>query len=633
VPSVDYRPLFEDNPNPIIVFGGESRALLAVNDAACRHFGYPREELIGRDVSTLRPPEDTDRMRASYAASRANPSPEGPMPFAGLWRHQRKDGTIVHVEIWRIRIEYEGRPAVMALIHDVGARLAAEEALRSSEERYRLLFEAIPLPVLVFDVETHRYLAVNDAAVSHYGYSRDEWLSMTVFDVRPPEDIERLKVTLAQLGRQSTVVKGTWRHRKRDGTTFDVEIFTHAIDFAGRAARLAVARDLTERRRMEEQLRQSQKIEATGLLAGGVAHDFNNLLGVVIGASELARRAAAGGRAPDAYLDEIDGAANRAAELTRKLLAFSRKQVLHVRRLDLGEAVADFSRLLRRAMGEDVELVVRLAAEPLVVEADVSQLEQVILNLCTNARQAVSSGGRVTIETLRTRFDAADVACEPWTAPGDWAEVRVVDDGVGMDATTQARIFEPFFTTKPEGTGLGLAMVHGIVHQHQGLVHVESRPGHGTTVRVCLPRARGAPEPTAGAARGGSEARGGREVVLVAEDEAALGRLLESALKDLGYEVILAPDGEEAARAFESRRGAIALAILDVVMPRLGGVQAYERMRTLEPSLKVVFMTGHAPDHAQVGDVVARGGHALLAKPFALEDLGRLVRATLDGRA
>jgi CheY-like chemotaxis protein len=255
----------------------------------------------------------------------------------------------------------------------------------------------------------------------------------------------------------------------------------------------------------------------------------------------------------------------------------------------------------------------------------------VLLNLCTNARQAMPSGGKIVLETARTRFDAAAIAREPWAAEGDWAEVRVVDNGVGMAPDTRARMFEPFFTTKSEGTGLGLAMVHGIVHQHRGMLHVDSRLGEGTTVRVFLPLLSderaidvSTPDPRA------AEARGGRETLLVAEDEPALRKLLATTLGELGYEVVAASDGEEAARILESRRDAIALAILDVVMPRLGGVQAYERMRALAPKLKVIFTTGYAPEHAQVSSIARRRGHAVLSKPFTLEELARKVRETLD---
>jgi PAS domain S-box-containing protein len=638
--SVDFRPLFEDNPNPIIVFDGPTRRLLAVNDAACRHFGYARDELVGRDIAMLRPPEDAERMRAAYANSRERATPGGPVPFTGRWRHQRKDGTIVHVEIWFLRFHFEGHDAVLALIHDVTAHVDAEEATRASEERYRLLFDAIPLPVTLFDLDTLGYLAVNDAAVQAYGWSRAEFLAMSLVDIRAPEDVPALHDTLERIGRRNMNV-GVWRHRKKDGSAFDVELVTHVIEFAGRPARVVVATDVTERRRAEEQTRQAQRMEATGLLAGGVAHDFNNLLGVVLGATALAKRAAAEGRPIEAYLGEVTSAATRAADLTRKLLAFSRKQVLRVRTLDLGEALDDFVPLLRRAIGEDVDLVVRRADEPLVVSADASQLEQVLLNLCTNARQALPSGGSITIETMRTRFEAGDVAQAPWATPGHWAEVRVTDDGAGMDSETRERVFEPFFTTKTEGTGLGLAMVHGIVHQHRGLVHVDSRRGEGTTVRVCLPILAGASvQPPAPVEAPRTTARGGGETVLVAEDEPALRGLLAQTLSDLGYDVVTAADGEKAEAAFAARGGKIALAILDVVMPRLGGVQAYERMAAVDPALKVVFMTGYAPGngngeghtHTAVGDIVARGGHALLMKPFDLDELGRAVRETLDAR-
>jgi PAS domain S-box-containing protein len=509
---------------------------------------------------------------------------------------------------------------------------ATEDLLRASEERYRLLFETTPVPIFVFDMETYRYLAVNEAAVQKYGYSREELMGMTVLDICPPEHVPRLKEALAS-ARGASLSTGVKRHRKRDGTTFEVEIATHAIEFAGRRARLAVASDVTERRRVEEQLRQTQKLEATGLLAGGVAHDFNNLLSVVLGAGELARRAAREGKPVAPYLAEIDAAARRAAELTRKLLAFSRTQVLEMRTIDLGETVEDFLQLLRRVIGEDVALVVHRTAEPLTVVADASQLEQVLLNVCANARQAMPAGGRIALEMRRTRFDAADVEGEPWAAVGEWAEMRIVDTGVGMDAATCARIFEPFFTTRREGTGLGLAMVHGIVHQHHGFVHVDSRPGEGTAVRVFLPLAAGATRAArARAPVNGTSIRGGRETLLVAEDEPPLRGLLATTLSELGYQVITASDGEEAARTFAEQRGRIALAVLDVVMPRLGGVQAYEQMQAIDPALKVIFITGYAPEHAQVSDILRNGGHALLHKPFALKDLGERVRETLDGR-
>jgi PAS domain S-box-containing protein len=521
----------------------------------------------------------------------------------------------------------------MAIIHDVTERLMFERALRESEERYRRLFEAAPLAIFVFDVETGAYLAVNEAAVRKYGWSREELLRMSVFDIRPSEDVPRLKETLAVLNEEAAENAGLWRHKNRQGQAMDVEITTQAIEFAGRRARLAIVNDVTERRRLEEQLRQSYKMEATGLLAGGVAHDFNNLLGIVLNAVELAQRGVAARRPVDELMAEIRDAAMRAGVLTRKLLAFSRKQVLHVRSLDLRDAIDEFLPILRRIVGEDVRLAVYRAPERLIINADASQLEQVLLNLCANARQATPAGGEVRIETVRTRVDAAQVVREPWATIGDYGEVRVVDTGCGMDARTRERMFEPFFTTKSEGTGLGLAIVHGIVHQHHGLLHVESDPGRGTTMRVLFPLLENiASQAPPSRAEASSRARAGGETLLLAEDQPALRRIVATALAELGYDVITAQDGAEAIRVFETRQGRpIALAILDVVMPSVGGVQAYERMRALDPALKVIFMTGYAPETAQVSALATHGGHAVLTKPFSIDELGRRVRATLDG--
>jgi CheY-like chemotaxis protein len=302
--------------------------------------------------------------------------------------------------------------------------------------------------------------------------------------------------------------------------------------------------------------------------------------------------------------------------------------------IDLCDAVGGFSALLRRVIGEDIELEVQRPVERLVVDADATQLEQVLLNLATNARQAMPAGGKLTIGLRRTTFDEALAARHPGAKAGDYAELAVSDNGVGMAPQTLARAFEPFFTTKPGGTGLGLAVVHGIVLQHRGLVDIQSRPHEGTRFSVFLPLAPSTGEQAGEAApRRAPQLQGGSETVLVAEDEPSLRKMLVTTLRELGYSVIEAGDGEEAARAFEAARGTVDLAILDVVMPKLGGVEACARMRAIAPSLKVVFTTGYAPETAQVSEIVTREGHALLSKPFSLDVLARRVRDVLDGRA
>ena len=494
---------------------------------------------------------------------------------------------------------------------------------------YRALFDGNPNPILVFDSETLRIVDVNDAAVRTYGYPREEFLEMTIEDIRPPEDLAHLHECLANPGKGYPGGKRS-RHRKRDGTVMEVQVFGLTVQFAGRRARLSIIQDVTHQRHLEEQLRHSQKLEAAGLLAGGIAHDFNNLLSIVLGSSELARRAVGASTSPAEHLESISSAASRAAELTRKLLAFSRKQVMKMRPLELNQALVEVTRLLQRVVGEDVALEFRASASPLVVRADPSQLEQVLLNLCTNARQAMPRGGRLVIETRRAGFDDAFVERNPWARVGEFAELRVTDSGEGMDEPTRRHIFEPFFTTKKEGTGLGLAVVHGIVQQHEGFLDVESTPGAGTSMHVYLPLTREKALAEVARSEGADVPRRGHELVLVAEDERPLRNLLLLSLEELGYEVLTAADGEEATRVFEANRSRIDLVILDVVMPRLGGPEALARMRVIEPSLRAILTTGHAPDTAFLSELAEAGALTILPKPFALDELGRKVGEMLQ---
>ncbi len=393
---------------------------------------------------------------------------------------------------------------------------------------------------------------------------------------------------------------------------------------------MTLAQDVTERRLLEEQLRQSQKMEAVGLLAGGIAHDFNNLLNVVYASTELGKRAEKAGLPASEHLDAIALASSRAADLTKKLLAFSRKQVLTIETLDLCAAVAELTNLLARTLGEDIELDVRLDHAPLWVRADAGQLQQTLLNLCTNARQAMPAGGRLSVHACRAAPDEAYARALPSTG-GDYAfaDLCVRDTGCGMDEATRARMFEPFFTTKMAGSGLGLAVVHGIVEQHHGRLHVESAPGAGTTVRVLLPLMEAPSEAPAPAASPQEMARGGSEVLLVVEDQPALRNLLAQALGDVGYDVVTAEDGIAAVEICRARSD-VRLVLLDLVMPRLGGREAYFRLKALDPEVRVLFMTGYAPDSLDVSDLATGPDAAVLAKPFLLDALERQVRELLD---
>jgi PAS domain S-box-containing protein len=379
------------------------------------------------------------------------------------------------------------------------ARAAAER----SEQNRRILFANAPLPMWVFDAQTFDFLEVNEAAVAHYGYSRGEFLSMRIHDIGPREDLPRLQAVLAQgEGMRSA---GEWRHRRKNGDLIEVEVVSHSLEFAGRPARLVVINDVTERKRAqdalnesEEQVRQLQKLEAVGRLAGGIAHDFNNLLTViqsrtnmlltVVGPQERVRR----------NVEIIEKTAKRAALLTAQLLAFSRKQILQPKVLDVNAVVSNVEDILRRLIGEDIDLVFHPSTDLGRVLADPGQLEQVIMNLVVNARDAMPQGGRLTLETTNVELDATYASRHADVHAGAYTMLAVSDTGIGMDAATQERIFEPFFTTKApdKGTGLGLATAYGIVRQSGGHIGVYSEPGHGTSFKIYLPRVDGTSEAT-----------------------------------------------------------------------------------------------------------------------------------------
>jgi two-component system, cell cycle sensor histidine kinase and response regulator CckA len=500
------------------------------------------------------------------------------------------------------------------------------ESLERSEERYRMLFEASPLPMWVYDAETLGFLAVNDAAVRHYGYTRQEFLGMTIKDIRPPEDVDAVLASLRSSGGPGSPMPGTWRHRTRDGTIIDVEITAGRIRFEGRRAALVLAHDVTERLRLEERLSQSEKMEAIGRLAGGVAHDFNNLLTVISGYAEiLLGRPETTGRE---QLGEIAHAAEQAAALTRQLLAFSRRQVLHPVTLDLNEIVAGMEPMVRRIIGDDVNVGVALAPTLPAVEADRAQIERVILNLAANARDAMPQGGRLTIETAEVELDEDYVASRGEGTAGANVLLAVSDTGVGMSDDVQRHLFEPFFTTKGPGagTGLGLATVFGVVKQSGGSIYVYSEEGRGTTFKIYLPAAAGSADlaPSADPA-----AELGSETVMLVEDDESVRTLVQTMLETKGYEVLAAAGAEEAERMCEARSGGVDLLLTDVVMPEVNGRMLAERLAALSPSMRILFMSGYS-DEAVYRHGEISPNASFIEKPFTDRTLARKVREVLD---
>jgi signal transduction histidine kinase len=396
------------------------------------------------------------------------------------------------------------------------------------------------------------------------------------------------------------------------------------------AGREALSREMASRALAEEQLRQSQKLEAIGRLAGGVAHDFNNLLTGILGSVEAVIRTLPSADPRRADVVDIESAALRAAALTRQLLAFSRRQVIAPRVLILNEVVAGMERLLRRILGEEIELQASLDQRPLRVLADQGQLEQVILNLAVNARDAMPGGGRLTLATSAVELGAEDAARRPGLRPGPHALLEVRDSGTGMSPEVQSHLFEPYFTTKErgKGTGLGLSTVYGILHQAGGDVQVRSQVGAGTVVRVLLPLCPTAATPDPAATR--PRAMRGTETVLVVEDDALVRRHAVRALEGAGYTVLQAADGEEALRGVLAGELRVDLLVSDVTMPRLGGVELAARARDHRPDLRVLYISGHEGERAEL-DRALRDGTALLAKPFTPSELACRVRELLDG--
>ncbi len=495
---------------------------------------------------------------------------------------------------------------------------------------WRALVEATPDVVLVLDPDG-TILSCNRIAPALAGR---QVIGEKAWKFGHGDAEQRIRATLERIGESLLAVQYEQAGMRVDGSMGWYDIRAIPVVVQGRVERVIwSAADITERKNEQEQLRQSQKMEAIGLLAGGVAHDFNNLLAVILGFSELAARKLPPGHPVADQLSEVFDAARRGGDLTRKLLAFSRKQIIQPRALDLGATVGDFTRLLSRILGEDVDLVVDGSPEPLLVRADPVQLEQVLLNLCTNARQAMPKGGSLRLSMRTAAFDEARVRREPWANVGAFIELAVSDTGIGMDEATRLRVFEPFFTTKAAGTGLGLATVYGIVRQHGGFVHVQSAPEQGTTFRVFLPVADSGDvaHVPSGAISSRQRRLRGAGTILLAEDEPSLRALVSTTLTELGYHVVATADGEEAVREYERLGSEIALVLLDVVMPRLDARAAYERIAAIRPDVRVLFMTGYAPESTRLAELIDRGKLPVIEKPFTPTALAAKVRSILDG--
>lgn len=492
-----------------------------------------------------------------------------------------------------------------------------------------LVLDSAAEAMLVIDAETLAILEANPAAAEKYGYSSDALRGMRLTSLIAPEDQGHFEELLRREQKAAPDFFDI-RHVLQNGKSIEVDMLMHHIWYGGKKAVLVVPQDATRRRHLEEQLRQAQKMEAVGMLAGGIAHDFNNLLTIINGYSQMVLGTLPPGDENRSSVEQIMKAGERAAELTRQLLTFSRRQVVRPKALDLNTVVAATAVMLRRLIGEHIEL--RIVAGPDLgkVHADAGQLEHVILNLAVNSRDAMPNGGTLILETQNVEFGESYVGSNATIQAGPYVMLAVTDTGIGMDERTRSHLFEPFFTTKAQGhgTGLGLSTVYGIVKQSNGEIVVYSEPGHGTCIKLYFPVvAEAVVEDVTEDLPSG--VLSGTETILLVEDEEAVRKLVRRTLEKQGYQLLVAASGTEALDIVRGHRGTIHLVITDVVMPQMGGRQLAEGLKALRPEIRVLFVSGYTQSSVlRSGDLVE--GEMFLQKPFTPRALARRIRELLD---
>jgi two-component system, cell cycle sensor histidine kinase and response regulator CckA len=598
-----------------------------VNNTLTKVYARAAEEVLGKSDAELLPEPAAVRLRANDEAVLA-----ANQPLEAVEHIPVGDGRLRSWRIWKFPFrDPAGRVHVGGLAFDITERLVAEETVRRSEERYRSLVESANDGILALSHDAI-ITSLNVAFERITGWRREELMGEPFSTFVHPEDVARAMQAFRRALRGDNPPSLELRVQARHGAPVAVEL-TMTQQRVGDTVVgvLGIGRDIRERLHLEEQLRQAQKLDSIGRLAAGIAHDFNNLLGVQQAYVALLLNERGFSAEQVEMLREIGNATDRAAALTRQLLLFSRKQVMQMRSLDVNEVVTGIENMLGRLLGEDIALRLECAEQLPHVQADHGMIEQVLMNLAINARDAMPTGGTLVISTETVRLGKTEERENPEARPGVFIRMSVTDDGVGITPAVMDRIFEPFFTTKGvgKGTGLGLATAHGIVKQHGGWMEVSSEPRRGTTVRVFVPVPKlHADEPSAGTVE--LDAPGGDETVLLVEDEVALRRSTQIVLERHGYRVLTAATGDEALQVWRDHAGEIDLLLTDMVMPGgMTGWQLADRLREERVELKLVFTSGYSPDVAGK-ELLSAAGSRFLRKPFVPQELVRTLRDCLD---
>ena len=656
----DYRAIFESAPGLYLVLAPDL-TIVAVSDAYARATMTRREDIVGRGLFAIFPdnPDDpgatgTANLRASLGRVLRNRVPDAMAVQKYDIRRPDSEGGGFEERYWSplntpvlsdsgevtyiihqvedvtefVRLKEQGA-AERKLADELRSNAARMEATLQATARYRALMEQANDAILILDL-SGRILEANRESERLFGRARAQIVGRNYDEFVVPDEREDSARRRAQLGTEGTLRVAARHMERAGGAVVTVDVSGSLVRMGEESRVLAILRDVTERQRLEAQLLQSQKMESVGRLAGGVAHDFNNVLGVITGYGDLLMNEIGPGHPSHRRVVEIRKAADRAAALTRQLLAFSRKQVLQLRVLDLNAVVTGVEPMLRRLIGAHIELITVLGKGLGRVKADPGQVEQVIANLAVNARDAMAKGGKLIIETGNVELDEIYAATRREARPGPHVMLAVSDTGHGMDAETLAHMFEPFFTTKGlgQGTGLGLATVYGIVRQVGGQVMVYSEPLRGTSFKIYLPRLEGDSEMAAGAAPTGP-APGGTETVLLVEDETALRVLIHEILTKSGYRVLQGSRPDEALAVAAAHAGPIDLVLTDVILPNMSGRQVADAVRASRPGIRVLFMSGYTDDAISHHGILDPGMH-FLEKPFTTDSLLRKVREVLE---
>ncbi|MEO8678108.1 MAG: PAS domain S-box protein [Vicinamibacterales bacterium] len=621
-----YRAVFDRNPTPMWVFDLDTRLFLAVNAAAVAEYGYPPEKFLTLTIRDVYGEADLARFDLGLAS-------DAQQLYEGLWFHRRHDGSALQVEIRSNDLIFQDHRARLIHATNVTARLQAEAARRESEQLLGAIVESSDDAILS-KTPDGRILTWNAAAERMYGYTEAEAIGASTYLLVPPDGHAELAATLKTLGDGGRVAPFEATRVHKNGRRFLVWVAVSPIvNRAGAVVGISsIARDITERKAMEDQLRQAQKMEAMGSLAGGIAHDFNNLLTVIIGQADMAIEELDPASPVRADLEEIRLAGQSATLLTRQLLTFSRKGIIQEALVDVNDIVTRLDKILRRTLGEDVAYVLRQRPALWRVKADPSQLEQILMNLVVNARDAMPEGGELTVATDNVELDEAFAAQNPGTASGSFVAVAVTDNGCGMTPSVCAQIFNPFFTTKGpiNGTGLGLSTVFGIVQGAGGFIGVDTEPGAGSTFTVYLPRA--ASEGEATAPSDAPLVDKGTETILLVEDDNNIRALGARGLRRHGYTVLVARHAVEALKVVKDYHGTINLLLTDIIMPGASGRALAETLMKSISGLQVLYTSGYTDSVATLKAIRASAAD-FIQKPYTPDSLARKVREVLDAAA